>query len=257
MSTGSNITLGEFKARVRYRCDAEGILDRHPELDLDFETNCSMRMLRQKLANCDINMESTPSTEANLPTTEAISGCGYAEVDWPVDATRILGLDVKVGSEWWPIDNKDFSQRRQYIHNAELSWNYPDACAYIVRSLPKITEPAGTSTRAVGKIMIIPVPTTGRYVLWYLPEWTTLDEDADLVPGQEMWVEWAIWDVCVKLLIRDNDPDNQKQLDDCKEERDRIWTEIKQNTMRLVDDGPTEPSNRYGRNNHGPRVIRY
>lgn len=253
MSTGSNITLGEFKARVRYRCDAEGILDRHPELDLDFETNASLRMLRQKLANNDVNMESTPTTEAALPTTEAISGCGYAEVDWPVEATRILGLDVKIGSEWWPIDPKDFAQRRQYIHNAELSWNYPDTCAYIPRKMPTQTN----STRNVGKIMIIPVPTTGRYVLWYLPEWTVLDNDNDLCPGQEMWIEWAIWDVCVKLLVRDNDPDTQTQLNNCKEERDRVWLEIKNNAMRVVDDAASEPINRYGRNNHGPRVVRY
>lgn len=244
-------TLGDVKQAATYRVDLEGIIDRHPTLNLNQEVNLSCRQLRLKLANNDVTAVMVSSAILTLPTTEAVAGGGYAEIPWPPDAISVHGIDANVGGDWNPIPQGDFTQRRvgqsssfrgdyRFIDESSFRW--------IIRSLP-------VSSVSPGAIMLFPVPTGGRYVIWSLGPWVELTNDTTDIPFQEGWIEWVIWDVGIKALIRDTGPQQSPQMLFATAERDRIWAEIKPATQRIANDGPVQPLNRYGSRLGGYRLV--
>lgn len=238
---GQFITLEEVKGAAIYRGDLEGLLDRHPTLNLTFEVNASIRVLRQKLATNDCMAVLTTTALLNLPTTPALSGSAYwAELPWPSDAVSIHGLDVLVNGEWDTIENGVLEQRRRHQSRAgrgELFHSHAGAM-WCVKSLPQ-------STPAAGSIMVFPIPGGGQYILWYLSPWVDVTTDTAELPGQEAWMQWVIWDVVVKALIRDVGEGGSEQLTRATQERDRIWSDIKPAVQRVVKAGPIEIESRY------------
>lgn len=252
---GQYMTIGEVANAAIYRGDLEGITDRHPTLNMFQEANLSYRDLRVKLANADVQTVLTPTAITALPSTEAVAGGGYAEIDWPVDAVSIHGLDVKVGGYWCNVPQGNFAQRRLGPINADRGdYSYADEglAMWVVRSLPT----TNVSAQVAGKIMLFPTPSGGSYVLWYLPQWVDITLATDLFPGQESWLQWVIWDLACKALIRDIGPNTSAQLEHCMAARERAWAEIRTNTQRLAQDGPIQPQSRYGsRRGSGARLI--
>lgn len=247
---GQYLTLGEVRNAAIYRADLEGITDRHPTLVLNVEANLSYRALRVKLANNDVQMVLTPTAITALPSTEAFPGCGYAELDWPTAAVSVHGIDAKIGGEWDRLTEGTFSQRQPRgigVSYGECYW--PQWC---VRSLPTTAAAVVTA----GKIMLTPVPAPGSfYTLWFLTEWVDITLDTDLFPGQESWLQWVIWDLACKALIRDIGPQTSAQLQHCMTERDRCWADIRTNTTRLKQTEPIEMQSRYGRSSSRARMI--
>jgi hypothetical protein len=252
---GQYLSVGEVVDTAIYRADLEGITDRHPLLDLIFEANLSYRDLRVKLANADVQTVLTATAITALPVVEAIAGGGYAEIDWPVDAVSVHGLDVKVGGYWCTVPQGSFAQRRlgpAFNERGDFQYAGEGLAQWIQRSLPTTSG----STQVAGKIMLFPVPTGGSYVLWYLPQWVDLTLVTDLFPGQESWLQWVICDLAVKALVRDVGPQPTQQLIELKEARERSWMEIRTNTQRLAQDGPIEVQSRYGSGRgRGARLI--
>jgi hypothetical protein len=236
------LTLGEIKQAAIYRADLEGISDRHPSLNLNFEANASMRALRTKMANNDVLSVMTTTALLNLPTTGALSNAAYwAEVPWPTDAVSIHGLDVLISGEWDRIEKGALEQRARHQRRTGRGELFrSDAGAmWSEKALPQ-------GSAAPGTLMLFPVPSTGQYLLWYLTQWVDIITDTAEFPGQEHWLQWVIWDVAVKCLIRDEGQAQPAQLVDAKQERDRVWGDIKPNLQRLVSDGPLEVQSRYG-----------
>lgn len=234
-----------MKQAATYRADLEGLFDRHPTVSLNQEANLSYRQLRQKLANAGCATVLSPTAILNLPTTEAVAGGGYAEIDWPVDAVSVHGIDVKVGGFWCALPQGAFSQRRLGpIRSDRGDYQYADEglAMWIQRSLPTTSG----ATSVAGKIMLMPVPGAGQYVIWYLPQWVDITLDTDLFPGQESWIEWVITDLACKALIRDIGPQSSAQLQEMEAARERAWMVIKPNVIRLANDGPIAPTSRYG-----------
>lgn len=252
---GQFISLGEVRNAAVYRADLEGISDRHPTVSLNTEANLSYRELRVKLANADVQTVLTPTAILALPVVEAVAGGGYAEIDWPTAAVSVHGLDVKVGGYWNTVPQGTFQQRRLGpVSNDRGDYTYAEEglAVWIQRSLPTVS---GSATTA-GKIMLFPVPSGGSYVLWHLPEWIDITVDSDLFPGQESWLQWVIWDVACKCLIRDTGPQTSAQLQHCMAERERCWADIRTNSQRLAQDQPIQPMSRYGSGRgRGARMI--
>jgi hypothetical protein len=252
---GQFMTLGDVRKAAIYRADLEGLLERHPTVDLNREANLSYRDMRVKLANADCPTVLVPSAITPLPSSEAIAGGGYAELDWPTDAVSVHGLDVKVGGYWGTVPQGNFTQRRlgpMQNERGDYSYANEGLATWIVRSLPTTSG----SAEVAGKIMLFPVPAGGSYVLWYLPEWNDIASDNDIFPGQEGWIQWVIWDVACKALIRDIGPNTSAQLEHCIAGRERAWAAIRTNTQRLHNDGTIEPTNRYGSmRGSGARLI--
>lgn len=235
-------TLGSIKAAAIYRADLEGISDRHPSLNLNYEVNASMRHLRTKMANNDVLAVLSQTALANLPTVAALSNQAYwAEVPWPVDAVSIHGLDVLISGEWDRIEKGVLEQRARHQRRSgrgEL-FHSESGAMWSEKALPQ-------SSAAAGTLMLFPVPSSGQYILWFLTQWVDILTDTAEFPGQEHWLQWVIWDVAVKCLIRDVGQADSAQLVRATAERDRVWADIKPNLQRLVSDGPIEVQSRYG-----------
>lgn len=250
---GQMMTMDEVRVAARYRGDLEGLEDRHSDLDLNREANLSVRQLRMKLANEDVLDVLTPTSILSLPSSPAVTGGSWAEIDWPTDAILVRGLDVRVDGSWLTIPQGEFAQRLQGPIQGQNSFSVGSTLSmWVPRSLPQ----PSTTTRVAGKIMLFPVPNGGSYILWYLREWTDLTIGTHLFPGQESWVDWVIWDVVVKSLKRDVGPQGNKQLDEAMAERDRCWMTIQSTAKRLATDGPVEVTNRYsGLTGRYPRMV--
>jgi hypothetical protein len=240
---GQYLTLGEIKLAAVYRGDLEGLSDRHPSFNVNFEVNASWRMLRTMMANNDVVPVLTQTALLTLPVTAQLAGLGgWAEIPWPADAVSIHGLDVVVGGSWSKVNKGMLEQRRMYPYNSDRAdYRYAqDAEAiWIEKSLPQGSASPGT-------IMLFPVPSAGQYILWYLSQWVDITTDTSEFPGQEAWLQWVIWDVAIKALIRDIGVTNEAQLQEAKNERDRIWATVKPNMMRTASDGPIQVQSRYG-----------
>jgi hypothetical protein len=233
------------------------MLDRHPTINLNQEANLSYRDLRVKLANADVQTVLTASAITPLPTTEAVAGGGYSEIDWPTNAVSIHGVDVKVGGYWTNLQQGNFAQRRLGPIQPSVDYSFASqsdgGAMWIVRSLPTTSG----ATQVAGKIMLFPTPNSGgSYVVWFLPEWVDIALDTDLFPGQESWLQWVIWDVGCKALVRDIGPSPTAQLQEAEAARERAWMLIRSNSQRLANDGPLQPMSRYGgRRSSGYRLI--
>jgi hypothetical protein len=249
---GQYLSLLEIKAAVTFRGDLEGLTDRHPDLNIEQEINLSYRQLRVKLANNDVMMVLQPTAVLTLPIVETVAGGGYAEIDWPTDAVSIHGIDAKVNGCWNPIPQGFFTQRRMGGYDqGDCRFGDPVYSMWIVRSLPTTSG----SSAVAGKIMLFPVPQGGQYVIWYLPEWVDLVTDTNLFPGQESWIQWVIWDVVCKCLVRDIGPQASAQLQEAEKARALCWTDIKTNTQRIAGDGPIQPQSRYGSQRGRHRMV--
>jgi hypothetical protein len=239
---GQFLTLGEMKAAATYRGDLEGFTDRHPNFSLNFEANASMRMLRLKMANNDVVAVLNQTALLTLPTQAALSNAAYwAEIPWPANAVSVHGMDVLVSGQWDTIDKGVLEQRSAFKRrnrNGEL-FSSVSGAMWCEKGLPQ-------STNAAGTIMLFPVPTSGQYILWFLDAWVDINTDTAEFPGQEAWLQWVIWDLAVKMLIRDEGQTPESQLQECKQERDRVWADIRPNLQRLANDGPVEVQSRYG-----------
>jgi len=252
---GQYKTLGEVRNQAIFRGDLEGLLDRHPTLNANQEANDAYRRLRVKLANNDVQTVLAPTAILSLPTTEAIAGGGYAEIDWPTGAVSVHGLDVKVGGYWTTVPQGTFTQRRLGpVTSDRGDYQYADEglAMWIQRSLPTVSG----SNPVAGKIMLFPVPSGGSYVLWSLPEWVDITLDSDVFPGQESWLQWVIYELTCVLLVRDIGPNTTAQLQEMQVQRERVWADIKTNAQRLAQDGPIQPVSRYGSaRGRGARLI--
>lgn len=239
---GQYLTLGEIKAAAVYRGDLEGLSDRHPSFNVNFEVNASMRMLRTMMANNDVLAVLTQTSLLALPTTAQLGGLGgWAELPWPADAVSIHGLDVLVGGSWSSVPKGKLEQRRLFPYNtdrADYRFAGDGEAIWIEKSLPQ-------SSASPGTLMLFPVPSAGQYILWYLSQWIDITNDVAEFPGQEAWLQWVIWDVAVKALIRDTGVTPEAQLKEAQDERERVWQAIKPNLQRLVTDGPVEVQSRY------------
>lgn len=249
---GQYNTLREIREAVIYRADLEGISDRHPNTPLVFEINSAWRDLRVKLANAGVLHVLSNTGLLTLPTIEAVTGAGYAEIDWPTDAVSVHGLDVKVDGYWYTVGQGDMTQRRLGPIQApgtggDYRYSERGLTMWIPRSLPTTS----TSTPVAGKIMLFPVPQSGQYLLWYLPNWVDVVTDTDIFPGQEGWITWVIWETACRALIRDIGPQTSAQLEHCIAERERAWAEIRTSAQRIATDGPIQPLNRYGASARG------
>ncbi len=252
---GQYMSLLDVRNAAIYRADLDGITDRHPTLDLNREANLSYRALRVKLANADVQTVLSQTALLTLPVVESFVGSGFAEIDWPVDAVSVHGIDVRVGGFWNKLPQGNFGQRRLGpVSSDRGDYSYADEglAMWIVRSLPTTSA----ATQVAGKIMLFPVPSNGQYVIWYLPQWVDIVNDTDLFPGQESWLQWVCWDMAVKCLIRDVGPQANAQLQLCQAERAAAWGDINSNTQRLMATEPIQPQSRYGwSRSRGGRLI--
>jgi hypothetical protein len=192
-------------AKARKRADVEGQDDRHPAADDITYFNESCGELRVRLTNLGFEWFLESTTAAALPTTAAATGETYAEVDWPLDAQRIYRFDVLFQTGLWlPLRAVTIGGLRDYqqFHNFwDVAGIADGPCAFALRKAPF----GSAAVETVGKLMVVPVPTTARlYKLWYLRNYAAM-ATTDTFNGHASFSAWIVQDMVIKYSERDND----------------------------------------------------
>lgn len=231
--------LQDLEEDIRYRFSTAGVRNRHPPDRIRALINASWQRLRAIVSLADDGTFLQASDVLSLPTSAAVSGEVYAEIDWPLDAARIYGLRAQAtsSSRWYPLKKIPWAAFHDYQFDALLEgWRrQPGARAYCSRTIPSGVETVET----VGKIMIVPVPTGGNYRLWYMQAWQPQIEDDDTFPGHEDWFEFVIYDVLIKML--GPDADSKKMYLQWAGERKEARSLIESTALRLSDGMALEP----------------
>lgn len=219
-------------ADVRFLGDAEGLTARHPDADIARRLNAAIRALRSAVTSRGAPYFLTSSSAASFAGTQ-VSGEGYSEVAWPSDAVSIHGVDVESSegaNDWRPLQPIAWVQRRN-------AW-YGAPTYFAVRTLPIANETATTA----GAIDIFPYADSGRYKVWYLPDFTDLDEADDVFLGLPDWHDWVVWQVVEDLAARDDD--QRETFAIARQKKAEAWQRIEENVGRVVSAGALRPRRR-------------
>lgn len=232
--------LSDIEDDIQYRFSAGGMTARHSEGEagrIRQLFNVSWQQLREKVSLLSDGSYLKGTTPASLPTSAAETGEVYAEIDWPVNAVGIYGVRVKISETWYPLKRIPFAAYQDFQYQgffASLA-SQRGPIGYTPRLLPEGNETA----EAVGKIMIVPVPTSGTYRLWYLEAWQPQVEDDDLFYGHSDWIEWALLNTCIKMSQPDGDSENQYRI--WVAERKECSDQMEARARRLDNGSSIEP----------------
>ncbi len=199
-------TLSILIADVREAAGIEDLTDLHPDATLIKWINKSWRLFRTKMSNAGFTFFITTTTPAALPTTPASTGEQYMEIDFPAGAVAVFGIDVNVGTEWYPMTPGSFATRRDY-QGSLIGRTVPHT--YIVRTMAV----ESTTTVTVGKIMLLPVTSQAAlYRIWHLPVWADITNTSYVFYGHDAWFEWLVNDVVERVAQKDDDSDNTYKI---------------------------------------------
>lgn len=226
---------------VRYRFSTAGVKNRHPPDRIINLLNIGLQELRTIVSLASDSSYLQATAVLALPTTAAIAGEVYAEVDFPLNAVSVYGVRVQLtaSGRWFPLKRIPWAAYQDYqmqgFYDGFTRQRAP--CAYILRELQKGIEDVETA----GKVMILPVPQGGNYRLWYLEAWQPQVEDSDIFSGHESWLEFVIYATLIRML--GPDADSRKMYEIWSGERDRARSLIEARAMRLSDGDAMEPRN--------------
>lgn len=224
---------------VKYRFSIGGVKIRHPSPRIRNLWNVGWQNLRTivSLASDATFLQGT--APAALPTTAAIAGEVYSEIDFPINAVSVYGVRVQrtTATKWYPLKRIPWAAYQDYQYRG-LWTTYAQQqmpCAFVAREIPKGVEGVETA----GKVMILPVPQGGLYRLWYMEAWTPQVEDDDLFSGHEEWFEYVIYNTMIKML--GPDADSKKRYPEWTTERQLARNLIESRAQRLEDGLSLEP----------------
>lgn len=233
--------FSDIVADIKYRFSIGGVTNRHPDPRIKQLFNVSWQEVREEVSDCNDGSFLKGTDPANLPTTAAATDETYAEIDWPIAAIAIYGVRVKVATRWYALKRIPWAayQDFQYQGFFETFTAAKSPRAYTPRYLPD----GNSSSGSPGKIMIIPVPQTGVYRLWYLEAWqpqaTDSSSDPYLFAGHTEFVELAILKTLIKMLGPDGNQGAKYSMWD--KERAIVLERIRTRALRMDTGTSLEP----------------
>ena len=233
----------EIEGDVQHRFSAAGMTLRHPGTRIRQLWNVSWAELREKVSILNDGAFLEATAPANLPTTAAVTGEAYAEVDLPVDAIASYGVRVLLPSStrYRPLKRIGFAA----IHDYQCSTSRrPGPRVYHSRKVSTGAPASPGPAEVVGNVMIAPVPTGGVYRLWYLQAWSPQVADSDKFGGHASWVEWALWHTCIKMMGADQKKNNFYTIAD--RERTKLSDQIEARAQALDSGMSEEPRDARG-----------
>ena len=237
------LALSSIVSQIQYRGNLDGFELRHPTSTLKELWNISWQELREMVSFLEDGTfltQTTPATFASVGATTAVSGEDYAQIDWPLDAVAIFGVRVKSNERWRALKPLPAAALHDYQLDGILSGSSRAPVGYILKQIPF----AVTTVETVGKIMIVPVPTSGSFSIWYLQAWAPITGDTDKVSGHAAWIEWSVWDTVIKARAKDGLQDATYRI--AVEERERCRQRIEERASRLSDGLSMEPRDARG-----------
>jgi hypothetical protein len=204
-------TLAQWKTRVSILADIVGQIGsgstfRHQTTYVDEIADETYKRLRSLIARRGFREYHVRQATAALPTTAAVTGEDYATVAYPTGATHIRGLDVLQGGVWRRLKHLDgWAERRD--HQSSFTAEFGDQLrpyAWDVLSHGSVA----TTVLTAGTIAIFPIPTSGDYTLWYLPEWTNIagNDTYLFLYREQCWYDYHVFEGIKEVCgLRDND----------------------------------------------------
>lgn len=184
--------------------DVGATIPRHPTTWVNTVLNDAYRSLRTFAVEHHFQLYKLNTAQALLPVVPPVTGETYAEVPWPQTATDILGIDVLVTGElnWRPLEPIEWEERRMFDVQSIVLDSTRAPYAFSAVSQGSVAAAVFTA----GTIAVFPIPSTGSYKIWYLPEWVDITNDAHLfLFANEDWAQWMIWEATRRIATRDND----------------------------------------------------
>jgi hypothetical protein len=226
--------LSDIITQIQYRGNLDGYTDRHSTTTLKTLWNISWQQLREEVSFLEDGTFLQQTTPANLPTTPATSE-DYVVIDWPVNAVAIYGVRVKTNDRWRPLRPLPTAALHDYQYRGLFNTSTRAPIGYVLKTIPF----GASATETAGKIMIVPVPTSGTYSLWYLEAWAPVTTDAHTISGHAAWIEWSIWNTVVMTRAKDGQQDATYQI--AIREREMCMDRIRTRAARLSDGLSMEP----------------
>lgn len=212
-------TLAQYKTRVsvladlvgQIGTDGGGIAYRHQTSYVDGVADETYMRLMGEVTRRGFREFRLRSTRAALPTTavSADSNEKYATVAYPTGAIAILGLDVLQSGRWRRVKRLDgWAERRDHQDNYPAETEKPRAWDVLNHGS------VATTVFTAGTIAIFPVPTSGDYTLWYLPDWTRIagNDTYLFLYREQCWYDYHVLEG-IKELCGLRDGDNARRYD--------------------------------------------
>lgn len=234
------LALSSIVSQIQYRSNNDGYEQRHSTTTIKELWNISWQELREMVSFLEDGTFLKQTTPAALPTTAAVSGEDYAQIDWPLDAVSIFGVRVKTNERWRALRPLPTAALHDYQYDGLWGNDRRAPIGYILKTIPY----GVTTVETVGKIMLVPIPSQGTYSLWYLEAWTPLTSDTSVVSGHAAFIEWSIWNTVVKMRAKDGQQDATYNI--AIKEREECRKRIEHRAMRLSDGLSMEPRDARG-----------
>lgn len=209
------IRIADLEDDIRWQADKERATLRHTSPKLRRAINQSIQNFRLKIANSGdpLFLSSytlkTPVGRAVSPQNDSVK-FGWGELDLSElnpKAVQIYGVHIHYNGLTTSLHAVSFAEINDYDVRGALGF------------------PSSFSTYDKTKLALLPAADRAYDItIWYVPLLPQLSADDDefdpVIPGGD---EWVMWDVMVKLLNRDNYPD---QYGMAVTERDKRMREI-------------------------------
>ena len=209
-------TLSEIKTRCRQAVDSENDSS-ISDSELTNYINASLADLYEIVLSAYTNDYFT--VYSGITTVSGTS-------DYPLDESiyKVIGVDLNDGGTNWTLQKFSYQERNKY-QGTTLNPAYGTSF-YRYRD-------------SAGFIKLTPTPTaTHNLTVWFTPKLEKLTEDTDEVSSNflDIWVEYVVMDVSVKILMKRQDlGDVQFQISRRNELRSRIEEQLASNEFGLND----------------------
>lgn len=203
-------TRAQLRALVTRRARIVDHLNSHPPADLNLDCDDGYRDLLTLATNSRWSTYLRTTGELALPTTAAATDETYAVVPVPTSCAQVRELEVRRGARWYPIEEVGLGQLRDFapLQSTVTNSTGPHAWCLLDQGV-NATLVGNDATADTGVIAVTPVPTSGFYQLWYLPEFagTSAESGANgfYVYANDDHLQYHVYSVVVKCLISDND----------------------------------------------------
>lgn len=203
------VTLAQLRQDIQNQADIAGLTTRHGATLITRLTNQSIQHFREDLSNEGCQHFLTVATG----TMQAGATSGFPFLALNVGSlasgiVRTFGIDVKTqGGSWKRLEHTTFEDRTNY------GGGHPSSVGE-----PRVWAEYGTT-----KLAILPPPDRSYdFVVWYLPVLNDLSADSDTFDGVAGWEDYVVWDVVVRLMVRDQLPTYQLAVQERADIRSRV-----------------------------------
>ena len=200
-------TRADLRSLVTRRARIVDHSNSHPAADLNKDCDDAYRELRTLATNSRWSTFLKTTGALALPTSAASTGENYAAIPVPVDCTQVRKLEVNFGSVWQPVEEVGLGQLRLFSQNSPTRIGPFGWC--LLDQGVQATTVGNDGTTDPGVIAISPIPTSGNYQIWYLPEFSNLTADTGAggfyTYANDDQLQYHVYASVVKILISDND----------------------------------------------------